>query len=201
MHIPLKHYKRIIIIGNSDNAVSIEKEINETDFIVRFNTPNPTCTLKADLLFVSNGATAVARKTKIFNNMLKEHCLILWRYTLRDILSEKYEKISLDRRLRFLLFFSSFKKINHLSKFPSYYLDADIQDNATKLVNPAIPSSGFLAISMFLKLCPETPIYIHNFTFTGWDSHNWEKEKKIVDQWLHSGKISLASSLIYTKGN
>lgn len=197
----LRHYKRIFIIGNADNTAPIENHIKEDDFIVRFNKPNESCPLKADCLFVANGAVVIARRTHIFNQMLKENCHVIWRYTLKDIFFAKYEKISLDRRLRALLFFSSFKKINHLTQCAESYLDEDIQQTCTDLVGNDIPSSGFLAIYLFKQQYPHIPIYIHNFTFEGWSGHNWSKEETIVNEWIQHQQIFPASCIIQTQGN
>lgn len=192
---PIINSKRIFIIGNADNQIPIEQNINPDDFIVRFNKPNPTCPLKANLLFIANGPVVVARRTKIFNNMMKDNCHIMWRYSRQDILSSKYEKISLSRKLRYLLFLAYFKKINHLNNNPESIINEILQEQCTRLVQQKIPSSGFLIIFLFQNLYPNIPIYIHNFTFSGWDGHNWEEEERIVKQWLQQEKIFLASSL------
>lgn len=200
MELDLGQKKRIFIIGNSDNQVTIDSLIDHDDFIIRFNRPNPSCRLKADLLFIANGAVVVARRTMLFNDMLKKNCTILWRYTLRDIMSQKYEKISLSRRLRYLLFLKLFKKKNHLDHRPALFVPQEIQDYCTELLAPDIPSSGFLAIYLFKQLFPQIPIYIHNFTFEGWHNHNWKGEKEFVEEWLNAQKINLAISLIEKKG-
>lgn len=195
-------YKRIFIIGNADNNVPIEKFIDkENDFIVRFNRPNKTCSAKAHCLFVANGAVVIARRTNIFNNMLQDNYQVIWRYTLKDILSSKYEKISFSRRLRALLFFNTFKKKNKLDQCPSSNLKEHIQQECTNLVDNYIPSSGFLAIYLFKQYYPHIPIYIHNFTFQGWEGHNWIKEEKLIDEWLTNKQIFLASSIIHNQGN
>lgn len=192
---PIINSKRIFIIGNADNHIPIEKHVNPDDFIIRFNKPNPTCSLKANLLFIANGPVVVARRTRIFNDMMKDYCHIMWRYSHQDILSSKYEKISPSRKLRYLLFFTYFKKINHLNNHPESIISETLQEKCTKLVQHKIPSSGFLIIFLFKKLYPNIPIYIHNFTFNGWDGHNWKVEEQIVKQWLQQEKIFLASSL------
>ena len=197
----LNKYKRIFIIGNAENATSIEDFIDQDDFIVRFNKPNKSCSLKADCLFIANGAVVIARRTYIFNHMIKEDCHIIWRYTLKDIFFSKYEKISLSRRLRALLFFSAFKQVNHLTNHPATYLNDKIQEACTDLVKNDIPSSGFIAIYLFKTLYPHIPIYIHNFTFQGWIGHNWGKEEALVNEWLTHKEIFLASSIIKTRGN
>ena len=200
MKLDLGQKKRIFIIGNADNKVTIEHLINHDDFVIRFNRPNPSCTLQADLLFIANGAVVVARRSNLFNNMLKKNCAILWRYTLRDIMSQKYEKTSLSRRLRYFLFLQLFKKKNHFNNRPTFFVPEKIQDYCTELLAPGIPSSGFLAIYMFKQLFPQIPIYIHNFTFEGWHNHNWLGEKELVEEWISSQEIHLATSLIEIEG-
>lgn len=196
MKLDLGQKKRIFIIGNADNRANIEPMINQDDFIIRFNRPNPSCRLKADLLFIANGAVVVARRSELFNNMLKKNCALLWRYTLRDIISQKYESISLSRRLRYLLFLRWFKKKNHFNHRPNFFVPEKIQDDCTELLAPGIPSSGFLAIYLFKQYFPQIPIYIHNFTFEGWHNHNWLGEKELVEEWIDSQEINLATSLI-----
>lgn len=202
MNTSINDYKRIIIIGNANNTVPIEEFIDtKKDFIVRFNMPNRTCPVKANCLFVANGPVVIARRTNIFNGMLENNCHIIWRYTLKDILTSKYEKISLSRKFRALLFFNTFKKKNRLNQYSSSTLNKNIQQECTNLVDNYIPSSGFLTIYFFKKNYPHIPLYIHNFTFQGWDGHNWNKEKRIISEWLHTRQIFLASSTIQNQGN
>lgn len=197
----LNSCQRIFIIGNADDSDPIDHILTEKDCIVRFNKPNPSCPIKADMLIIANGPRMVIRKTELFNNLLHEHCNIIWRYSINDILTSRYEKISLSRKIRYPLFFYKFKRLNKFDHYPTSFYDQSMQIKCTSLMNGSIPSTGFLAIYMLKIQYPDIPIYLHNFTFQGWEGHNWNKEEEIIGEWLNTQQIFLASSIIQNQGN
>lgn len=192
--------KRIIIIGNADETISISHLVDDNDLVVRFNKPNPSCNLKANLLFVANGAGIVVHKTRMFNDMMHPNCPIIWRYTLKDILTDRYEENSLSRKLRYLILFPWFKKINHFTGRKQSYINDTLQCQCTELVKGSVPSTGFLAIYLLKHYFSSTPIYIHNFTFKGWSGHNWNQEDYFVQQWINEGGLFPSSSLTHNQG-
>lgn len=196
MDTKLKNCKRIFIIGNADSSFSLDHIISEEDFIVRFNKPNISCNIKTDMLFIANGPRMIIRKTELFNNLLNENCTIIWRYSIKDILSSRYERISLSRKIRYPFLFSKFKKINTFDQYPSSVYDQNMQKKCTSFMHEAIPSTGFLAIYMLKTQYPHIPIYIHNFTFQGWEGHLWDSEEKIINQWIESKELAVSSSLL-----
>ena len=195
IQIPQSH-NRIFIIGNADEKVNLDKHINKNDFIIRFNAANPTCKLKADFWFIANGPITVIRKLNIFTDRTKKQCTVMWRYTVKDILFSKFEKISISRKLRFLLFFPQFKKKNKLNNLPQLTLSAKILKECTELLDGNMPSSGFLMIYMCKKKYPHMPIFLHNFTFKGTIAHNWELEESVINKLIAEQTIFNASSII-----
>lgn len=190
MYIPRDKSGAIIIVGNSEEAESIKKEINAEDIIVRFNKPNPSCKLKADILFVANGPQMVARRQILFNGLLSPHAKIVWRYKWQDIILNRFEKIPLSRKLRYVLFFNFFKKINQFNRYDQVVLNSSIYEQCQQLTID-MPSSGFLAIYLYVTQYPNRDIYLHNFTYLGWSGHNWKREKEIINTWIKEKKIAL----------
>lgn len=190
MYIPNDKDGSIFIIGNSDDKDDIQELIKSEDIVVRFNKPNPSCSLKADVLFVANGIGMVIHQDQIYNGLLKPDCKVIWRYHLKDVLASKFQKISLMRKLRYLLLFDRFKKMNQLTKYEQVTLNFKIYETCFELLN-AIPSSGFLAVYLYASLYADRKIYLHNFTYTGWLDHNWEGEKLIIERLAREDRVIL----------
>lgn len=73
-----------------------------------------------------------------------------------------------------------------------YYLDLK------KEVDPDsknILSTGFLAANYFLRnqAYQDYDVYLHGFSFEGWDGHNWDKEKEYMNQMIQQHKIHIFS--------
>ena len=172
--------QRILIIGNADDSLDISDKVTTSDFVIRFNKANASCKVKADYWFIANGAITVIRKLHIFNDSISPEAKIIWRYSLKDILNCSFEKISLSRRLRYLIYISKFKKINHMSRYTQVNFPKCLLKECTEVLQGKMPSSGFLMIYTMRKLYPNIPLYIHNFTFKGTVAHDWEIEEKII---------------------
>lgn len=52
------------------NNIPLPKKISEDDIVIRFNSPNPCCTLMADWVFVANGYNQI-RHLNIDHQMFK----------------------------------------------------------------------------------------------------------------------------------
>lgn len=188
--------RRIFIIGNADEKIELDQFINPDDFIIRFNAANPTCKLKADFWFIANGPITVIRRLNIFTDRIKKSCTVMWRYTRRDVLFSKFEKISISRKIRFILFFPRFKKKNKIKNLPQSTLSPQILQECTDMLKGNMPSSGFLMIYICKKMYPEMPIFLHNFTFQGTIAHNWALEESIINNLISQKVINHASSII-----
>lgn len=189
MYIPNHKKGAIFIIGNSEELSDISSLLSPEDVVIRFNAPNPTCGLKADVLFVANGPTMVIRREKIFNGLLHKNAKILWRYDPKDILSARFQEVSWSRRVRYFLFLNWFKKKNTFDRYEQVIFNPKIYEECVNLVD-AMPSSGFLAAYLYSRLYPSRQIYLHNFTFSGWDGHNWKREEEIISSFAREGIIS-----------
>ncbi len=188
--------RRIFIIGNADEQIELDQFINQDDFIIRFNAANPTCKLKADFWFIANGPITVIRRLNIFTDRVKKNCTVMWRYTRRDVLFSKFEKISISRKLRFLLFFPLFKTKNKVKNLPQSILSPQVLQECTDMLNGNMPSSGFLMIYICRKMYPEMSIFLHNFTFQGTVAHNWALEESVINNLISQKVINHASSII-----
>lgn len=191
--------RRIFIIGNADEKFELDQFINHDDFIIRFNAANPTCKLKANFWFIANGPITVIRRLNIFTDRIKKDCTVMWRYTKRDVLFSKFEKISISRKFRFLLFFPYFKTKNKIKNLSQSTLSPQILQECTNVLNGNMPSSGFLMIYICKKIYPDIPIFLHNFTFNGTNAHNWDLEESIINSLINQKVINDATCILNNK--
>lgn len=178
----------IYVIGNADQKENISHLVRPTDIVVRFNKPNPTCSLKADILFVANGAFNVSKS--IFSPYRKKNYKTILRDTPGETLLNKKTKTKLFKRLKFLYRYPIFLRKSRLIN--REYLSPEIHSKAVQylqLDREKEPSTGFLAIIYLLENYPDTPIILHNFTFQGWEGHNFSAEKQFVQDRIAQGKI------------
>lgn len=179
IYLPKNKTGDIFIVGNSDEKNDISHLITAQDIVVRFNQPNSSCRLMADVLFVANNPKLIVHLTPINNGLLANNCLIIWRHTIKELLFSSSDNISLSRKLRYPLYFPLFRWKNGLNNYPQYYLPKSIAQECLEITEPS-PSTGFIATYFYSKLFPERKIYLHNFTFEGWDGHNWSLEAQYI---------------------
>lgn len=190
MYLPKDKTGSIFIIGNSEERRDISQLIRKEDVVVRFNSPNITSSLKADVLFIANSSDMILNKDLIDSTTLTNTSIIVWRYHISDMIFSRYQPISLSKKLKYNLFFNSFKRNNNLNLYRQVYFPRGIQKDCISLLG-CIASTGFLAIYLYMNLYPEKKIYLHNFTFSGWEGHNWDSEKKYVDFLVKIKKLIL----------
>lgn len=190
MYLPKSKTGSIFIIGNSEEKYDISYLIRKDDVVIRFNSPNKTSPLKADVLFVANSSDMVIGRDIINDSSLIDNAIVIWRYYISDMFFSRYQSISFSRKLKYILFFDQFKKLNKFDLYRQLYYPRDLQQCCSNIIG-SLPSTGFLAIYLYLNLYPERKIYLHNFTFSGWKGHNWESEKKYIDALVKSKKIIL----------
>lgn len=206
--------KKIILIANSDHVSDINKYISEHDIIVRFNLPK-AATLqltgnRTNLLFLANSVDIVQKKlrpnSKFLNFLqsIKNDFTIIFPYSdnLIKINKPKYKKKT----------FIFFKQLtdnfnnNEYSKFlknQGYHLEIMLDEyylDLKKEVDPDsknILSTGFLAANYFLRnpIYKDYDVYLHGFSFEGWDGHNWDKEKEYMNSMIQNHKIHTFSNI------
>lgn len=190
MYLPSDKSGSIFIIGNSEEQYEISHLVTKDDVVVRFNNPNSSSSLKADVLFIANSPNMVIGKDIIDDTLLKYNALIVWRYSLLDMIFSHYQAVSLSKKIKYGLLFNLFKKKNKLDSYKQQYFPRYLQKDCTETLR-CMASTGFLAIYLYLNLYPERKIYLHNFTFSGWSGHCWEREKEYVGALIKSGKLNL----------
>lgn len=208
----MKENKKIILIANSEHIFDINQYISDNDIIVRFNLPKASTLAltgnKTDLLFLANSVDVVQKKLKPhskfinFLQSIKNEFTIIFPYSdnLIKINKPKYKKKTF---IFFKKLTDNFNNIEYsdflknqgyaLEIMPDeYYLDLK------KKVDPDsknILSTGFLAANYFLRN-PEYKdydVYLHGFSFEGWDGHNWDKEKQYMNEMIEQHKIHIFS--------
>ncbi|MHC5225200.1 hypothetical protein [Ignatzschineria sp. LJL83] len=190
MYLPKHKTGSIFIVGNSEEKHDISHFIKEEDVVVRFNLPNITSSLIADILFIANSSDMVSGNNYISAFCLKENTIVIWRYSVSDMIFSRYQPVSLSRKLKYSFRFHLFKKKNRLNSFRQVYFPRDMQQICEDILGN-MASTGFLAVYMFVNLYPSRKIYLHNFTFSGWSGHSWKAEKKYIDELVNSKKINL----------
>lgn len=178
----------IFIIGNSEERKDISHLITEQDIVVRFNQPNPSCNLVADVLFISNNAKLIVHLTSINNGLLSKEGLIIWRHTVSELLLSRFENPSFSRKLRYPFYFPIFRWKNGFNKYPQQYLPISIYRECINITTQ-LPSSGFIAAYLYSNYFPDRKIYLHNFTFEGWDGHNWSLEAEYIQRKTESNEL------------
>lgn len=181
----------IYVIGNAPEERNISDNILKNDTIIRFNKPNSSCSLKADILFVANGQQRVMRLEDTKTPLINKDYQVFWRYQPYQMLLSKYEPISISRRLRFAILFQLYKRKNYPSKQNETYVKFSTYTDCTRWLQGNKPSSGILLIYCLLALYPQRKIFLHNFTFKGTDAHNWKLEEQLIKKLISEQKIFL----------
>lgn len=184
--------EKIWIIGNADEVTSVNHLVGASDIVVRINNPNPSCTLKADFLFLLNSYSAT-RKLRADPFFIKPTTKVFYRFTMGSIIKNN-----------FFCHYSPYKKVKYCYKFSkmllwhywytrSYdFLNVSLIYQATKALELTFgqePSTGFLALFYCLQKHKNIPIVMHNFTFQGWEGHNWVQEKMYVERLINEGRV------------
>lgn len=181
-------HSKFFIIGNADEQNSIAHLIQDDDIVVRFNNPNPNCTLKADWIFIANGYTQI-RHLVIEHQFLKPETQIFFRYSKEDIFFGRYQDIPLHKRIKYLWRFPQWIKKLNLNLYQCKTFPLPLYSSCVNLINHKLPSTGLLAIYYVLTRFPNNKIFVHNFTHSGWIGHNWVCEKKLLNNWEANKKI------------
>lgn len=182
-------HSRFFIIGNADEQHSIAHLIKKDDIIIRFNMPNPTCSVKADWTFIANGPVQLNQLHFTSHNLFKPDMRIFFRYTTGDIWHQRYQNFPLHKRIKYYWRFPKWIKRFHLDQYSIETVPGSIFQHYMKILDCHQPSTGLLAIAYVMQHYSQHTIYIHNFTHEGWTGHNWNNEKQIMQHWLVQQKI------------
>lgn len=210
----MKENKKIILVANSKYTFDINQQISEDDIIVRFNLPlastlTPTG-YRTDLIFLANTVDVVQKKLKPYSKFIKFTKTINNKFTIIFPYSDDLIKtIKPLYKKKVFIFFKklteNFNNIQYLSFLESlgntvvvmpehFYLDLKKEvDVDTK----NILSTGILAANYFLKnpKYQNYDIYLHGFSFEGWDGHAWDKEKNYIKKLIEIKKINIFQNL------
>lgn len=180
---------RFFVIGNADEQRAPTETVREHDIVIRFNNPNPSCTLVADWLFVANGCVQTKKLQLTHEQLFAPDMVIFFRYQLQDILQARYQRVSYFSRLKYLLRFPAFKRRYRLQRFEQHYVETELYQECTRLIGNNQPSTGLLAVYHVLTRHPGHPVFTHNFTHQGWVGHNWDGERELMARLTAEGKI------------
>lgn len=202
---------RLLIIGNAPDHEKIDHLILKTDTVIRFNEPSPECFQKygtqTDILFTINTWKFV--KKRIQANLIKDiqlnqcrevvlpyHPSILQNYHRQPSwLSAHFKGKKIDGTNEALTYFGQKFPVMVLSR--SFYLECcELLNIQAHELKDKVPSTGFIAIIHYLKTYPNTPIFIHGFSWEGWEGHHWDKEKQIILQLLNEKKLFWMKELL-----
>lgn len=185
----------IWIIGNANETKTICHLIKSEDIIIRFNNPNETCSLKPTILFMSTAYSFLEylfmHSEKVNWSAILSAKKIVYRWPIRSILTNKPEYLSFSQRLKFPFYLYRLSKMRKFSKNTFFYPHSEFVRCQQELQTSTQPSSGILAILWCFINHPNHKIYIHNFTFEGWEGHDWKNEEKYVRRLHDLGKLTI----------
>lgn len=203
--------KRIFIIGNAPAQETIHQLFHKDDIIIRFNLPPEQCLQdygkRIDILFSINTWKFVQKRIEanLIENRQLDQCMqiilpyhpsILQKYHRQPSwFSACFKGKKVDGTHEALSYFGQ--------KFPVTVLSHHFYLQCCKLLNiqedelkDKVPSTGFMAILHYLNTQPDSPIYIHGFSWQGWEGHDWDSEKNYIQQLLNEGKVAWAKDLL-----
>lgn len=183
--------EKIWIIGNADEVTSVNHLVGAHDAVIRMNDPNPSCSLKADILFLLNSYSA-ARKLRTNPSFMKPTTKIFYRFPVGVIMANVFNHYSPYKKAKYCFKFSKMVLWHYWYTRSCNFLDLPFLYRASEALGlPAFqePSTGFLALFHCLEIYKDVPIVVHNFTFQGWVGHPWEYEKRYVERLVDEGRV------------
>lgn len=207
----MSNKKKIILVANSAHVFDINSSIQPEDLIVRFNLPLsstlPKTGYRTDILFLANSVDIVQKKLKKNSKFMqfiqsnKENLKIYFAY------SDELIKINkpMYKKKKFIFFNQlqpNFNNIAYLSFLnQAGFTDVEVLEdhyylNLKNNIDPdsnRILSTGLIASYYFLNHAQyeDYDMYLHGFSFEGWDGHAWNEEKKFIDGLIEINKVHL----------
>lgn len=206
----MKENQKIILIANSKHTFDINQHISTNDIIVRFNLPLASTLAptgyRTDLIFLANTVDVVQKKIRPDSKFIKFTRTINNKFSIIFPYSDNLIKIikPLYKKKTFIFFkklTKNFNNIQYISFLKSmgntvivmpdhFYLDLKKEVDAD---TKNILSTGILAANYFLKnpTYQNYDIYLHGFSFEGWDGHAWDKEKSYISNLIRNKKFHI----------
>lgn len=203
--------KKLFIIGNAPDQENISELIQQNDCVVRFNHPSDDLLRKygskTDILFTINTWKFIQKRVQNHLNdekwlndcqevKLAYHPSILKEFHHHpSLFSYLFKGKRIDGSALALDYFGPKFPVSYMSR--QHYLDCcKLLQITQNDMSKYFPSTGFIAIYYFLKRHPNIHIYIHGFSWQGWEGHKWDAEKNIIQQWLKQNRLSWAKDLL-----
>lgn len=206
----MKENQKIILIANSKHTFDINQYISTNDIIVRFNLPLASTLAptgyRTDLIFLANTVDVVQKKIRPDSKFIKFTRTINNKFSIIFPYSDDLIKIikPLYKKKTFIFFkkltknFNNIQYINFLKSMGNtvivmpdhFYLDLKKEVDAD---TKNILSTGILAANYFLNnpTYKNYDVYLHGFSFEGWDGHAWDKEKSYIENLIKNKKIHI----------
>ncbi|UXN03985.1 MULTISPECIES: glycosyltransferase family 29 protein [unclassified Bartonella] len=207
--IAIENRKTCFIVGNGDLSRDFSAEINNADYVLRFNEPRMLggwAGLKTDCLMLANSGKPM--QTKLYDSafivspffeaarelIFVYHPNIMRRYFKRPLITSRLLK---GRKVDWTA--EAIKILGEAGKPitimpPQFYLSAcrDIGIEGEGLYKQ-FPSTGYLGMWRTLKRFwpAEWQINIIGFGFEGWKRHNWDAERQWVETRMEEGVLTL----------
>jgi len=175
---------KLILVANNYNQPIVDfrrhPQITPQDIIVRIGKAFMIGGDRTDMFFIreqQSGYTGVDNQWRIKNEILRS--------------SAKYYAINASPNLDKIL------RANQAIDRSFHFKEIVSSVDSAKKYKLKSPSSGLVVLEYLLKKFPPPhQIYINNFSWEGWQGHDWEKEKNIFAEYVKRKKI-----LIYVPSN
>lgn len=199
---------KIIIVGNAPVETDFSDEINSSDLVIRFNEPtksnfNVNTGTKTDILCVTNlsapGRT-FAKYRKLINLPFIKELKEIWfprptRKPANQVWFKPWSRQVFRKTdySKFIISMNSLTNKNIIYFSDQLYRECCHTLNISDNFDLYEPSSGFLAIQYVQQ---RFDLIVHEllligFTFSGSDTHPWQKEKKEVLKLQAHGLLKL----------
>lgn len=197
----------IAIVGNGALRQQNKDHINESDIVVRFNSPpleNLRISTRCDILFLSNSSKQtlglINSKDYIVRSPFASAKLLMLPYS-SEVISRYMPKPNMLSRL-------AGRRVDHSDacieiakrhgKQCSRLTTSDYMQVCKNVgilphqMHAFFPSSGIMAIYAILDAFSQhTPIRLMGFGFEGWKRHHWEGERGCVQRLCDKGLVDL----------
>ena len=168
---------KLILAANNYNQPIVDfrrqPQISPQDMIVRIGKAFMVSGDRTDMFFIrdqQSGYTGVDNQWRIKNEILRS--------------SAKYYAINASPNLDKIL------RANKVIDRSFHFTEIVSSVESAKKYKLKSPSSGLVVLEYLLKKFPPPhQIFINNFSWEGWQGHDWEKEKNIFAEYLKQKKI------------
>lgn len=195
--------RTIMIVGNGEIAEGLAKEIDAADLIVRFNDCRSMGAggSRTDVVAVCNTgrpARAMLGSAEWRKSPAVASASEIWSVrdpnkfaVLRAPLAVSHPELDDfcdDYTEQFTAFCHATRK-RHVVIDQSVHDGVDAALAAYQPGSYVVPSSGMIAIAEVLTRYPGDDIAVTGFSHSGWDSHPFAAEKRLVDSYVSLGRL------------